>query len=109
VKASSFGRSFTEVVRATLSFPTDSGGLKKLLLGLIDLFPVVACFEWENVGENLRLAVDFSEIEKNMEKRVEVGPEESSESVKKVKNMKGTLVNRSQKKIQGFAWRKLCN
>jgi hypothetical protein len=63
---------FAEVVRATISSPADSGGLKKLILGHLDLFPMAACFEWENRGENLRLAVDCSELEKNL-KRVETG------------------------------------
>jgi hypothetical protein len=49
-----------EVVWATINSPTDSGGLKKLILGHLDLIPVAACFEWENGGENLRLAVDCS-------------------------------------------------
>jgi hypothetical protein len=102
VKASSSRRSFAKVVQATISSPADSCGLKKPILGLLDLFPMAACFEWENGGENLRLAVDCSE----MEKRANAGSKESSGPMKK---MKGTLVNRSQNKILGFAWRKLCN
>jgi hypothetical protein len=95
VKASLSGRSFMEVVRTTISSPADFGGLKKLILGLFDLFLVAACFEWENGGENLRLAVDCFEMEKNMEKRAGAGSGESSRSVKKTKKMKGTLINRS--------------
>lgn len=49
VKASSFGCSFAEVVRATASSAVVSGELKTLPLGHLDLFPVVDCFEWMNV------------------------------------------------------------
>jgi hypothetical protein len=101
-KASSSRRSFAEVVQATISSPANSSGLKKPILGLLDLFPVAACFEWEKRGENLRLAEDCSKMEKNM-KRLEAGSAESSGSMKKVKKMKGTLVNHSQKKILEFA------
>jgi len=95
VKASSSGRSLMEVVWAPISSPADFGGLKKPILGLLDLFLVAACFEWENGSDNLRWAVDCSEMEKIMEKRVEAGSEESSGSMKKAKKMKGTLINRS--------------
>jgi hypothetical protein len=59
-KASSFGHSFAEVVCATASSAADSGELKTLPLGHLDLFSVADCFEWANGGENLRLAVDLS-------------------------------------------------
>jgi hypothetical protein len=72
------------------------------------MFLVAVCFEWANGGENLRLAVECYEMEKNL-KRVEAGSEVSSGSMKKAKMMKGTFVNRSQKKILGFAWRKMCD
>lgn len=101
MKAPSSRRSFAKVVQATINSFADSCGLKKPILGLLDLFPVAACFEWENGGENLRLAVDCSEMEKNMEKRANGGSDESSGSVKKAKKMKGTLVNHSQNKILG--------
>jgi hypothetical protein len=102
VKASLTRCSFAKVVWATTSSIADSGGLKKLILGHLDLFPVAVCFEWANGGENLRLAVDCSEMEKDL-KRAEAGSEKSSGSVKAAKKMKGTLVNCSQKKILGFA------
>jgi hypothetical protein len=46
-------------------------------------------------------------MEKNL-KRVEAGSEEISGSVKKASKMKGTLVNRTQKKSLGYVWRKMC-
>jgi hypothetical protein len=49
VKASLFGRSFTEVVRSTASYAAVFGELNTLPLGHLDLFPVADCFEWTNV------------------------------------------------------------
>jgi hypothetical protein len=57
------------VVRATTSSTADSGGH-------IDLFRVLVCFEWANGGEDLRLEVDCSKMERNL-KRMEAGSEES--------------------------------
>jgi hypothetical protein len=54
------------------------------------------------------LALDCSKMEKNL-KRAKAGSEESFGSVKKAKKMMGTLINHSQKKILGYAWRKMCN
>jgi hypothetical protein len=107
-KASSSRRSFAEVVRATASSVAVSGELKTLPLGHLDLFPVADCFERTNGGENLRLAMDCSELEKNL-KRAEADSLGTVGSVKKAKKKTGTLVNRSQKKILGYAWRKMCD
>jgi hypothetical protein len=53
--------------------------------------------EWTNAGENLRLAVDCSEFEKNL-KRAEADSMGIVGSVKKAKKKKGTLVNHWKKK-----------
>jgi hypothetical protein len=42
-KASLSGCSFAEAVRATTSFATVSGELKKLPLGHLDFFPMADC------------------------------------------------------------------
>jgi len=106
-KASLSRRSFAEVVRATASSAAVSGELKTLPLGHLDLFPVADCFEWTNGGENPRLAVDCSELEKNL-KRAEADSMGIVGSMKKAKK-KGNPVNRSQTKILRYAWRKMCD
>jgi hypothetical protein len=105
-KASSSGHSFTGVVRATASSAAVPSELKTLPLGHLDLFPVADCFEWTNGGENPRLAVDCSKLEKNL-KRAEADSVGIIGSVKKAKKKKSTLINRSQKKILEYAWRKM--
>jgi hypothetical protein len=107
VKASLSRRSFVEVVRATTSSAVVFGELKTLPWGHLDLFPMADCFEWMNGGENPRLAMDYSKLEKNL-RRAEVDLVGIVGLVKNAKKKKGTLVNRSQKKILGYAWRKMC-
>jgi hypothetical protein len=67
-KASLSGHSFEEVVRATDSSSAVSSELKTLPLGHLDLFPMADCFEWTNGGENPRLTMDCSELEKNLKR-----------------------------------------
>lgn len=68
MKTSSSGCSFAEVVRATTSYAANFGGVKTLLLGHLHLFLVAECFEWANGREELRLAVDCFEVEKQLKK-----------------------------------------
>jgi hypothetical protein len=56
-------------------------GVKMLLLGHLDMFLVAECFEWANGREELRLAVDCFEMEKQL-KKAESSSEVISRSVK---------------------------
>jgi hypothetical protein len=77
-----------------------------LPLGHLDLFLGADCFEWKNGVENPRLAMDCSELKNNL-KKAEAHSLGIVGLVKKAKKKKGTLVNHSQKKILGYAWRKM--
>ena len=72
LKASSsgnmFGRSFMDVLQSEPGGATRSDGFKLLSLQLLDLFPVMRCFETGNEEVESRIVVDCYELERSLQK-----------------------------------------